>query len=73
MPTKRRKKGSEGKGQREESTKMSEGLVASKPPARRPGLTENEVEELRQAFNLFDQVRSVLLLLLSVDSRHGLH
>ncbi|EJK70172.1 hypothetical protein THAOC_08492 [Thalassiosira oceanica] len=34
---------------------MSEGLVASKPPARRPGLTENEVEELRQAFNLFDQ------------------
>ncbi|EJK63358.1 hypothetical protein THAOC_15985 [Thalassiosira oceanica] len=55
MPTKRRKKGSEGKGQREESTKMSEGLVASKPPARRPGLTENEVEELRQAFNLFDQ------------------
>jgi len=36
---------------------MSEGLVASKHPERRPGLTEDEVEELRQAFNLFDQVR----------------
>ena len=36
---------------------MSEGLVVSKPPARRPGLTNEEVEELRHAFNLFDQVR----------------
>jgi Ca2+-binding EF-hand superfamily protein len=29
-------------------------MDVKKPPARRPGLTQDEIEELRQAFDLFD-------------------